>query len=75
MKSADEMFAKLGYKRTKNDNSEIAYEGKDVTIIRYGKERNIFSCTMYNKAYGFTSEEILACAQLIKELETSGQLS
>lgn len=77
--TADEMFRELGYeKRWKNvptayaDNHSVNEKGGKYTIIE------LFDGHMFKWGYGkrggmydfrFTPDEILACAQLIKEME------
>ena len=69
-KTADEMFAELGYTQKEYEGSRIIYrnDSRQTEII-------CFLCGMYFEIFYkdefvcFRREEILACAQLIKEME------
>ena len=74
MKTADEMFAELGFKRAHIPECiEIwtarIYELNQLSIvIEYS---GYVEAREYNKACGLSKKEILACAQLIKEMEAT----
>lgn len=76
MKTADEMFQELGYRRflghIKKFNGtvfqrEIADNISEEIIVE-PKKKMIFKCICHLNV-GFTYDEILACAQMIREME------
>ena len=63
--TADEMFRELGYERfTDMSGYYFSSESSNITFFDEGKPS-----VRINGAGGFSFEEILACAQLIKEME------
>ena len=69
MKTADEMFKTLGYKKIIDNDEKIEYaEEMGPTHIIIGKEREFITATMYGKTVGLSFYEVLTCAQLIKEM-------
>ena len=70
MKTADEMFRELGYKKIVDNDSQIEYaEEIGPTHIFIGKNTGFVTAKMYEQTYGMSFYEILTCAQLIKEME------
>lgn len=69
-KTADELFAELGYEKQIETSTVIEYAMKDgYTLLSINKELKIVSVSMKGQNYGLCFEEIKACAQLIKEME------
>lgn len=71
MKAANEMFLNLGYKKVENfPNPYICYKNeKEDTVILVYMIGSYFKKYQHGESSCFTRNEILACAQLIKELD------
>lgn len=60
MKTADDMFRQLKYRKAEEDRLTIVYEKIDASAD-----------APYNGCLAFNYKEILACAQLLKEMRGS----
>ena len=66
MKTADEMFAELGYSKNIEGDYASAASGISISI---SPDKTIFIEDSFNQEICLLFDEILACAQLIKEME------
>lgn len=70
LKTADKMFRELGYERCKSPSWEVSYyRDKDMRKIIVDIANWTASAFMLGMHSYLTYKEILACAQLIRELE------
>ena len=72
-KTADDMFRELGYEKSLETSVEIDYTNKRHSKIIILKELKTVSSFFDGDESGICFEEVLACAQLIKEMEAQNK--